>query len=75
MKQWVSQTAARRRLKEAAAARKITLARLSRFLDQPDEYLSKWVREGKPEWLLPGERNKLARFLGIDADEIGWPDA
>jgi hypothetical protein len=51
-----------------------SLAALSRLINRPEGYLGRWVREGKPEWLESPDRKKLARYLGIDETEIGWPD-
>ncbi|MDE2404518.1 MAG: S24 family peptidase [Sphingomonadales bacterium] len=66
-------TAARARLVELAAARKVSLASLSALLGRNAAYLQQFVRKGSPRKLEENDRRTLARFFGVAEGELGAP--
>ncbi|OJU22722.1 MAG: hypothetical protein BGN95_03910 [Sphingomonas sp. 66-10] len=69
----------RTRLRELAAARRVTLAGLSRMLDRPERYLSNFARRRRLAPLDAHDRRMLALFFGVSEMELGgdaphWPE-
>ena len=64
----------RRRLLELAAARSASLSQLSAFIGRNSSYLQQFVRKGSPRKLEETDRQKLARFFGVDEAELGAPE-
>lgn len=61
----------RRALVIAAKRRGQSLAALSRMLDRPSGYLSRFVRDGHPRSLSAQEHSTLAAFFGVDERALG----
>ncbi|MEE4451110.1 S24 family peptidase [Novosphingobium resinovorum] len=61
----------RLRLLELAAARRVSLARLSSMLGKNSSYLQQFIRKGSPRKLEEQDRGMLARFFGVDEAELG----
>ena len=61
----------RSRLRELAAARRVSLAALSRMLNRPERYLSDFARLGRPAALEDDDRRVLAAFFDIPEMELG----
>jgi hypothetical protein len=61
----------RKALMTAAAARKVTLAALSRMLDRPEGYLGRFTRGEHPKALTAAEHKTLAQFFGVDERALG----
>jgi hypothetical protein len=61
----------RKALASAAHARGTSLAALSRMLERPSGYLTRFVRDGHPRALSAGEHDTLAAFFGVDARGLG----
>jgi len=54
-----------------ARNRSTSLAALSRMIGKPSAYLSRFVRDGRPDRLEDADRANLARFIGVDERELG----
>lgn len=61
----------RARLLELAEARSVSLSALSRMIDKNPSYLQQFVRKGSPRKLEELDRGRLARFFGVDEQELG----
>lgn len=61
----------RKALLTAAAARKVTLAALSRMMDRPEGYLGRFTRGEHPKALTAAEHTKLAHFFGVAERALG----
>lgn len=64
----------RAKLAELAARDRTSLAYLSRALGRSSGYLSRFVNDGRPEWLAPADRDYLARWFNVDTFELGDRD-
>lgn len=64
----------RAKLAELVERDKASLAYLSRALARGDGYLSRFVRDGRPESLAPADREYLARWFNVDTFELGDRD-
>ncbi len=64
---------ARRRLQRLVVDKGEDYAGLSRLVGRAPSYLSRYVRQGTPKRLPDGERDALARYFGIAAQELGAP--
>ena len=64
------ETAARRRLQDAARERGHSLAELSRLLGRNPAYLQQYVARGSPRHLDEPDLRKLAEFLGMSPRAI-----
>lgn len=60
-------------LLQAARARGVSLASLSRMIGRNDTYLQQYVTKGSPKKLEEEDRRKLATFLGIKESSLGAP--
>ena len=61
----------RRRLKELAAARGVSLTALSRLIGRNAAYVQQFVERGSPRRLEERDRGTLARFFGVEEGELG----
>jgi len=61
----------RAKLAELVERDRASLAYLSRALGRGDGYLSRFVRDGRPESLAPADREYLARWFNVDTFELG----
>jgi hypothetical protein len=50
---------------------RVAKAHLSRAMGHPDRFLSTYVRQRRPEWLEPRDRDYLARWFNVDTFELG----
>jgi hypothetical protein len=64
----------RRRLRELAAARRVSLTGLSRMLERPDHYLGRYARQDAGEQLPDREITILSRFFAVPDTELGASD-
>lgn len=62
---------ARRRLLELSDERQVSLSRLSQMLGKNPSYLQQFVRKGSPRKLEELDRSVLARFFGVEEEELG----
>ena len=60
----------RARLLALSQARGVSLAALSEFLGRNPTYLQQFIRKGSPRKLEEQDRAMLARFLGVDEEEL-----
>ncbi|MFC3214317.1 S24 family peptidase [Novosphingobium panipatense] len=67
----VSNDDARARLLELADRRQISLSKLSLMLGKNPSYLQQFVRKGSPRKLEEEDRGMLARFFGVEEEELG----
>ena len=51
-----------------------TLAALSRLIGRNDAYLQQYLRRGTPRVLAEVDRQRLARYFGVDEAELGGPE-
>lgn len=65
--------AARTRLLDLAASRRVSLAQLSRLIGKNASYLQQFVRKGSPRKLEENDRAALAQFFGVAEAELGAP--
>lgn len=65
-----SESAARRRLQDAARESGSSLAELSRLLGRNPAYLQQYVARGSPRHLDEPDLRRIAEFLGIGAETI-----
>ena len=64
----------RAKLAELVARDRASLAYLSRALGRGSGYLSRFINDGRPEWLVPRDRDYLARWFNVDTFELGDRD-
>lgn len=64
----------RQALAALAEERGASLAQLSRLLGRNPAYLQQFVRRGTPRALAEGDRQRLARFLGVPEVRLGAPE-
>jgi transcriptional regulator with XRE-family HTH domain len=64
----------RARLRELAIQRKTSLGDLAVAIGRPRRYLTRFVREGRPERLSAGDLDQLSRFFGVSPVELGGDD-
>lgn len=60
----------RARLLDLSQARGVSLAALSELLGRNPSYLQQFIRKGSPRKLEEQDRATLARFLGVDEEEL-----
>lgn len=65
---------AREYLRALVKRQATSLAYLSRAMGRPDRYLDRYLRDGRPEWLEPADREYLARWFNVDTFELGDRD-
>jgi hypothetical protein len=65
----------RRKLAELAAARRVSLAELSRLVGRNGTYLQQFITKGSPRRLAERDRRMLAQFFGVAEAELGEGDA
>lgn len=63
----------RARLLELSQERGVSLAALSELLKRNPTYLQQFIRKGSPRKLEEQDRATLARFLGVDEEELREP--
>lgn len=61
----------RRRLRELAEKRGVSLAALSEMIGRNSSYLQQFIRKGSPRKLEEGDRRTLAQFFGVAESELG----
>ena len=61
----------RARLMALVATQGVSLAGLSALLGRNASYLQQFVRKGSPRKLEENDRRTLARFFGVDEEELG----
>lgn len=71
MRPYPSSIDVRRTIARLAARDGTALAFLSRAMGHGDRFLSRHVRDGRPEWLGASERSYLACFFNVDTFELG----
>jgi hypothetical protein len=49
-------------------------AALSRMIDRPDGYLTRFINDGIPRALRPDEHHRLASFFGVEERRLGIRD-
>jgi phage repressor protein C with HTH and peptisase S24 domain len=64
----------RTRLFDLATSRGVSLAALSDLIGRNSTYLQQFIRKGSPRKLEEGDRRKLARFFGVEEQELGGPE-
>ena len=64
-------TDSRARLMQLVEAQGVSLSGLSTLLGRNPSYLQQFVRKGSPRKLEEGDRRTLARFFGVDEEELG----
>lgn len=64
----------RAKLAELAARDGTSVAFLSRAMGRGSGYLSRFINDGRPEWLAAADRNWLAAFFNVDTFELGDRD-
>lgn len=60
----------RARFEALALEHKVTSSELSRILGRNDAYVSSYLRRRVPYDLAAADRNKLARFFGVDEETL-----
>jgi phage repressor protein C with HTH and peptisase S24 domain len=66
-------SAPRARLLELSQARGVSLAALSELLGRNPSYLQQFIRKGSPRKLEELDRATLARFFGVEEEELRGP--
>jgi hypothetical protein len=64
----------RTRLREIAAERGVSLARLSRVIGKNAAYVQQYIERGSPKRLPEDDRRHLAIYLDVDERELGARD-
>jgi hypothetical protein len=64
----------RAKLAELVEADSVTLRGLSIRMGRGPDYLRRFVKLGRPEWLEPADRDYLARWFNVDTFELGDRD-
>lgn len=74
MRPFPTSAQARAKLAELVARDRASLAFLSRAMGRGSGYLSRFINDGRPEWLAPADREYLARWFNVDPFELGDRD-
>jgi len=74
MRPFPTSSQVRAKLAELVARDKASLAYLSRALGRGSGYLSRFISDGRPQWLAPRDRDYLARWFNVDTFELGDRD-
>ncbi len=64
----------RRALASLIATGASSRAALSRMIDRPDGYLTRFINDGVPRALRPDEHHRLASFFGVEERRLGIRD-
>jgi len=59
------------RLLQLAGEHGVSLSRLSELIGRNSTYLQQFIRKGSPKKLEEGDRRTLARFFGVNEEELG----
>jgi len=69
-----SEPCPRKALDALIATGRSSRAALSRMIDRPDGYLTRFINDGVPRALRPDEHHRLASFFGVEERRLGIRD-